>query len=133
MTSGERGDGFDMLAWGRLVVLRRQVVFVAFPRRQLIHTQLHANQCSLTSASEVQILYAERTSIPVDAFLTVGFGGLRDEQREAARADSGTCPLGLRIFRLLVMESVAWSPLRHLASTISFSFRASRSESGTSS
>ena len=72
MTSGERGVGFDMLAWGRLVVLRRQVVFVAF-----------ASQCSLTSASEVQILHDERTSIPDDAILIVGFRGLRDEQREA--------------------------------------------------
>ena len=36
VTSGERGVGFDMLAWGRLVVLRRQVVFVAL-----------ASQCSI--------------------------------------------------------------------------------------
>ena len=68
------------------MVLRRQVVFVAFPCRQLIHTQLRASQCSLTSASEVQILHAERTSIPVDAIFIVGFGGLRDEQREAQLA-----------------------------------------------
>ena len=40
----------------------------------------------LTAASEVQILHAERTSIPVDAVLIVGFGGLRDEQREAQLA-----------------------------------------------
>ena len=39
VTSGERGVGFDMLAWGRLVVLRRQVVFVAL-----------ASQCSIDSS-----------------------------------------------------------------------------------
>ena len=70
-----------MLAWGRLVVLHRQVVLVSF-----------SSQCSWTSASEVQILHAERTSIPVDAFffLIVGFGGLRDEQREGQLAQIAT-------------------------------------------
>ena len=53
-------------------------------------------------------------------FLIVGFGGLRDEQREAQLAQiAAFVPLDLLIFRLLVMESVAWSPLRHLASTMS--------------
>ena len=66
VTSGGRGVGSDEACSGRLVVLRQQVVFVAFPCRQLIHTQLHASPCSLTSASEVQILHPERTSIPVD-------------------------------------------------------------------
>ena len=39
VTSGERGVGFEMLAWGRLVVLRWQVVFVAL-----------ASQCSIDSS-----------------------------------------------------------------------------------
>ena len=78
----------------------------------------------LTAASEVQILHAERTSIP----------GLRVEQSEAQLAQKAA-------FVLLTCASSdcsSWSqlhglPLRHLASTMSFSFKDSRSESGTSS